>query len=88
MSRIVNQFDPDSTMITKVTAELESIVKLNNKPLFQEFSMKGYEAVMEIISSTVRRYTSASMTFAAAGRPVKNDAPKRRCPPQGKDIRK
>ena len=54
--------------------EIESIVKENqNKPIFEALTIKQYEKVLEIILTSVKRYTSVSLTtFATIGRPIKH----------------
>ena len=60
--------------MTNVMTEIESIVKENqNKPIFEALTIKQYEKVLEIILTSVKRYTSVPLTtFAAIGRPVKH----------------
>jgi len=48
--------------------EIESIVKENQKPIVEAFTIKQYEKVIEIIITSIKRYTGVPLTiFAAIG---------------------
>ena len=58
--------------MTNVITEIESIVKENKKPIFEALTIKQYEKALEIILTSIKRYTSVPLTtFATIGRPIK-----------------
>ena len=97
ISQIINQFGPDTLMMTRAMVELEAIVKENKKPSCQQFSLQNYKTIMEIISTTVRRHAGVPLTtFAAACHPSNQKqsrssnsnqpSTRRKAPPKGKNI--
>ena len=54
--------------------EIESIVKENQKPIVEVFTIKQYEKIIEIIITSIKRYTGVPLTtFATVGRPIKQN---------------
>ena len=53
--------------------EIKLIVKENQKPMVEVFTIKQYEKIIEIIITSIKYYTSVLLTiFATISRLVKN----------------